>query len=863
MPATLDQLVGVRSQLAKGLLEYFDWVARAPDRQETLPAYMDGRTRTELYVEPDVFKRKQQRRRDAPEAQENDEEVLYGEVERPDEERVSWAEERKELKHGSRSAVLAPPGYGKSLLTQMTARSLAIEAREALESQRLGAGGVVLPIVLGLNPLTSHAVNSGEAPEDWLRRAIAATLRQTGCPGVACGCLADHAHEAHTWLFLDAMDEADDGEGLARVFGAVKPWECRVVITSRPYGFEARHLAFDVTEYRLAPFEPEQVETFIGKWSDWDGAERPARREERRGPGKAHIGSLLEASPSIQQMSRDPFLLTLVCWVAQRGELQAEMTRAEIYDRVIRDLLGLPLIRTGDVDAHDVDELRAVEWLPLVSEMAFTFFKDSAGGRPMPSGRLLGIIKRSEDRPVPLDGYGHRMKTLAGVSPRQQAVYLLDELCRKRLLVPLGPRRALHVFPHRSLHEFLAGVHLGSHEAEWGILARVVGDAQWSEALLAAIGSLGDKPGEDRAAERCAFINFLCRINDPPKAVFAGAEIAAAGLLELRDPEETLRRTVADRLRQVIHPDQPQYLDASVPRIRASAGRLLNGLPGGDTRQGVGVKDGLPDILWCDVPGGTLLMGSARDETDAEENEYGPDGKPFPVEIEPFLLAAYPITNAQFRPFVEGDGYTRHEYWTREGWEWKERERRQEPYYWQDAKWNRDNHPVVGVTWYEAVAYCRWLTRRLRKKRELSQRQAVRLPTEAEWEWAARGPSRHKYPWGMDWRGGACNSDESGIGQTCAVGLFPSGVSACLAEAGERAYDLAGNLWEWCGSPYANPYDGSEQEGADAPGNRRVLRGGSWNLARRACRCAYRHRYGPGDWDDGNGFRVVVIPRTS
>ena len=135
----------------------------------------------------------------------------------------------------------------------------------------------------------------------------------------------------------------------------------------------------------------------------------------------------------------------------------------------------------------------------------------------------------------------------------------------------------------------------------------------------------------------------------------------------------------------------------------------------------------------------------------------------------------------------------------------KDRVDGKEPYYWDDPQWRIDNHPVVGVTWYAVVAYCRWLTARLHASGDPQFKNAlVRLPTEAEWEWAARGPVTSPptpllpgeggtlppprggragvgvgrgWPWGNDWRADACNSDESHIGRTSAVGIFPSGVN--------------------------------------------------------------------------------------
>ena len=109
------------------------------------------------------------------------------------------------------------------------------------------------------------------------------------------------------------------------------------------------------------------------------------------------------------------------------------------------------------------------------------------------------------------------------------------------------------------------------------------------------------------------------------------------------------------------------------------------------------------------------------------------------------------------------------------------------PNYWDDARWNIDNHPVVGVSWYEAVAWCRWLTQRLRTVGELAEGQEIRLPTEAEWEWAGRGPDGLRYPWGNDWQEGVCNSKDANIGHTSAVGLFPAGASPLAGRTHRQA----------------------------------------------------------------------------
>ncbi len=175
------------------------------------------------------------------------------------------------------------------------------------------------------------------------------------------------------------------------------------------------------------------------------------------------------------------------------------------------------------------------------------------------------------------------------------------------------------------------------------------------------------------------------------------------------------------------------------------------------------------------------------------------------------------------------------------------------------------NHPVVWVSWHEARAYCAWLTKVWRASGRISPDEEVRLPTEAEWEKAARGVDGRTYPWGEAWDSGKCNTMESGVGDTSSVGMYPEGASpyGCL--------EMAGNVWEWTTSlwgtdwqkpDFGYPYrvdDGREDlEAGDSI--LRVLRGGSFFYYQPDARCASRFGLDPDLRYRPCGFRVVVSP---
>jgi formylglycine-generating enzyme required for sulfatase activity len=133
------------------------------------------------------------------------------------------------------------------------------------------------------------------------------------------------------------------------------------------------------------------------------------------------------------------------------------------------------------------------------------------------------------------------------------------------------------------------------------------------------------------------------------------------------------------------------------------------------------------------VEAGEFTMGA---------NEYDREKPIRQIYLDEFMMGKYPVTNEEFKAFIDEGGYNNEEYWTKEGWKWKEKEKISEPLYWHEGKWNRPNFPVVGVSWYEAAAYANWLSKKTGR--------TYRLPTEAEWEKAARGTDGREYPWGNE-----------------------------------------------------------------------------------------------------------------
>jgi formylglycine-generating enzyme required for sulfatase activity len=256
------------------------------------------------------------------------------------------------------------------------------------------------------------------------------------------------------------------------------------------------------------------------------------------------------------------------------------------------------------------------------------------------------------------------------------------------------------------------------------------------------------------------------------------------------------------------------------------------------------------------VPAGTFTMGSLPDV--GQDNER----PAHEVALDAFWIGQTEVTNAQYRLFVEAGGYADETLWTPEGWQWRTDNNITQPARWDDSTWNQLDHPVVGVSWYEATAYTAWLAQETGL--------GVRLPSEAEWERAARGDDGRSYPWGNAFDGTRlnycdvnCEQDwkdstvDDGYALTAPVGSYPDGASPY------DALDMAGNVWEWVTDWYdARYYAVSPVQNPMGPasGEARVVRGGSWFGSDRGVRAAARNGYDPPARYYGLGFRVVVSP---
>jgi formylglycine-generating enzyme required for sulfatase activity len=242
------------------------------------------------------------------------------------------------------------------------------------------------------------------------------------------------------------------------------------------------------------------------------------------------------------------------------------------------------------------------------------------------------------------------------------------------------------------------------------------------------------------------------------------------------------------------------------------------------------------------IPAGRFLMGSTKEQVaqavkdGADKNWVIWEQPQHSVELSEYSIGKYPITNREYQAFVRDAKYK-----PPRGWDGDQ------------FSAEKGSHPVVNVSWEDANAYCKWLSEKTSKQ--------YRLPTEAEWEKAARGEDGRIYPWGNEFDPQKANTSQAKIGDTSDVGKFsPQGDSP------SGCADMAGNVWEWCNDWFnENEYKERQASVVKDPqgpykGNTRVLRGGSFDSNLRNARCVSRNRYDPRYFRNNYSFRVASSP---
>ncbi len=619
-------------------------------------------------------------------------------------------------------------------------------------------------------------------------------------------------------LLFDGLDEVPQErrafvrDALERFSAASAPANrfivtCRILSYADPAyqlaGFEAQ---------TIAPLDEDQIATFIATWYTALtalNAMDSATAAERMGD----LGEALRGQ-GLLELAANPMLLTVMALVQNHlGTLPRETAR--LYSQCV-DLL---LLKWRPLDARaliDLLEIREDDLLRLVWEIAFDAHDQQAereGTADIEQHVVEQIARnRLNDDAAKAQAFCEYIERRAG------------------LLIGRGFNRyggRIYTFPHRTFQEFLAGCHISvnrfTRQAE--TLARR--GAGWRETLLLATGNLVfnqrniDTPVD---AVSAMLTSASPRHDDDDWRLYplAGEMLLLVGLDNL-EKDDVGRRALADARNGLAALVGEGHLP---PIERAAAGRVLSVL--GDPRPGVGLRpEGVPDIVWCDVPAGDFIMGS--------DDDYNYEKPRRIMRLEHiYQIAQYPVTYVQFQAFVDSGSYDD------PAW-WRDLAADGDDKHVQEQAFKFANHPRETVNWYQAVAFTRWLSAKLDMN--------IRLPTEFEWERAARGTDGRTYPYGDVFDAAKGNTYDTGVGQTSAVGLFPDGGSPV------GALDLSGNVWEWCLSAYEKPAPDAHAENINSK-DRRVYRGSSWKNDEILARATYRAPRNPDQYGNPLGFRV-------
>ncbi|MBM3320033.1 MAG: SUMF1/EgtB/PvdO family nonheme iron enzyme, partial [Candidatus Eisenbacteria bacterium] len=663
-----------------------------------------------------------------------------------------------------------------------------------------------LPLYLTLNDVG----RSGEPLEVHLAR----TLSEAGFAD-AEGFLQRKLYEGRCLVLLDALDEVMEESAYDHVEKEISAFARRyehvpVVVTCRSAGFrDPRDSLPGFLRVEVQEFAEKEVERFIRSWFD-EPSSAPADRVEG-------LRQSLGRNARMRQLATNPLLLSLMC-LNYELDLRLPDRRVELYQRCAEELLG-KLAREAEFPPRE--KRRALQ------AIARTFH--AKGVRVFDEEPLLDVI-------------GQALKDLG----RQ------DD-CRNRFLQELMARsglirrqsRSSYGLAHLTWQEFFTAEDYHERRQTADLFAHV-GDPWWREVVLLAAGLQRDATEVVRRLLQHDLLlgaAALADVNDPGTPAFhALRDEILAGLKTLVENESDRRQDAADAMAALGRWGGTEYLveraqteghpEASLAAVLAlnQAGdrgalarlceplgpvlKLLTGFLGKvngsvDARI-LSLLDRLGFPL-VHVPKGEFEMGD-----DAGAGDERPQHR---LALEAFWIGKYPVTQALYRRFREETGSPAAG----------------------SLKTGRDDHPVVNVSWQDAVALCQWA--------------GVQLPSEAEWEKAARGTDGRRYPWGNQWESGRCNVGTAG---TSPVGNYPGDKSPY------GCFDMAGNVSEWTRSLYRSyPYVAADGRESVRETALRVVRGAAFNDYERLARCASRFRDNPVSRIDGFGFRVVVSPSSS
>lgn len=762
-----------------------------------------------------------------------------------------------------RMVLLGLPGTGKSTFVRYLALRMAqaeTDKSKNIQDMLPGwKGGSILPLILSLGRIAETIpADCRKGSSAIIENYIKQTLKSDERTAVFSENILVELERVGGLVLFDGLDEVANLNLRPIVVQAVEDFVqkygrqpvSRFLVTCRTYSYyhDSKWQLTGWATHELALLDNEKIEYFVNAWHDEHIRIEPARKPDLE---RKRVRLLASLQPDdrrrLYEIAPYPIILTMMAVVhTHYGDLPD--TRAEVYERCV-DLLLVrwELERPVAGQSQNTQKRTIIDELGIsrvvldraLWEIAFRAHegreaeKENKRGPALVTEDLLTGVLNAHFQDLT------KVQTFLDYCQSSNGLLMLQGS-----VIPAGapagslPRR-VYAFPHLTFEEYLAARYLIIRPNFGRITFELVQKSdRWREVVML----LGE---------------YLCFAQGDQERV-----------------DTLLNALTSEKL--------PTNVDSPIWRAVWYAGDLLSlyrrAFPSEKSPSEKGINTGLHKLV-RKVALSPRERASAADTLD--ELGYNiPDLFSF-VEVSDFAISKYPVTNAQYERFPKSD-FTNKKYWVdfpkfdehskpmketwgSEAWDWLQEQPREEeerilyPRFWRDPRFglNRCNAPVVGVSWYEANAYCRWLLQNWEEleegKQGLPKPKLIRLPIEKEWAFATGGEEpEERYPW--DQKGATTKTEEiiqranvreSGINRTTPVWMYPLGGST------KGVMDMAGNVWEW----QANYYDESHRYPS--------LRGGSWDLDGDGARVSIRYYYlifFPVLRYFSIGFRVVVLP---
>ena len=838
-----------RQELQQQLEEYLKWASETYGCITLRGIEQAGRQVVNLPLEQVYVPLQAERSADGRYAVKNEE------ISVEDQERQQQVLLSEIFKLGKRIIITGGPGSGKTTVLQHMAWALAESycRREGYADKALGLSKL-LPLYVPLSMYASHLRSlAPDAPPE--RATLAAFIseylirRQTNLDIKADFLALLLRSGKDVLLLLDGLDEVPDENERVRVSRAIDDLVAgrdglHVVVTSRTAAYKERALlSRNFQHVRVLPLEEEQISSMISLAyrSIFAGSEVRAKSQADdllKSIASLHNERKARLGEGAQRLVDSPLMVRLLLIVHVNERILPDQ-RADLYMKVVEAMLRPDYNLEHEVAIQIERQIGTLAMsLEIHQHLAFEMHQ---------SGEKKG---REIDKQTLQEALLSESTYAAYVGP-------LERQIRERGTL-MEERGGLYRFIHLSFQEFLVGRYLALNIHDPDKIAAFLEngrlqDSWWREPILLIVGYL-DISGPMQARRVLLRLagadeNANTRRPLPLDAALAAAELAAAAYLECRSQAQDLGDILQSRLRSL---HQQAQKENCTPRQLADA------------------MDGLDHLGWQPDDLHQFIQIPETEETNS------------------FWIGKYPVTNIQYQRFIEADdfidpqlwcGWPRYDEncqpmdtsWKDEPWEWLQKQLQEPdespdgnrilPRFWHDPRFGIAcrTTPVVGVSWYEASAYCRWLQRHwgdLAEGRDNAQIDpavvGVRLPLESEWIIAAGGQlPKGRYPWDAPDRETkvqqeitqCANVKESGIGRTTPVWLFPQGASL------QGVLDMPGNVWEWQANHHNKEHDFLAR------------RGGSWGSSSENARVSSRVGHSPLRYWLDYGFRIVVLPR--